>query len=696
MRRLGTRFGWARLLGVAALAAVTTAGVWAQQGQKPGPGGAGAKWEWTAWGADASSSRYSPLDQINASNFSSMQVMWRWKAANFGPEPDFIYRATPIYVNNKLYAVAGIRRAVVCIEPTTGETVWTWREVDGGPRWEASTRKNYGKGVAFAVVDGKPIIYVATAGSFLYALDANTGQQIQAFGNKGQVDLHVGLGNYKLDPVRGAMDYGDVTTSSAPLVVNGVVLMGNSHDRGYYPENKENIPGIFRGYDAKTGKLLWRFDPVPKRGEPFHETWENESARYTGNVSPWAPLSADPALGLVYVPTDTPTNDYYGGHRLGMNVFGTSLIALDIKTGKRAWHFQFVHHDIWNYDTPDAPHLLDVNINGVRTPIVAQATKQGFLYVLNRKTGEPIWPIPEKAVPTDSDVPGEVPWPTQPHPTKPEPFELQGFSDDHLINFTPALKEEARKIAARHRQGPLFTPPMMGTGTNLGEGGAWVVPGANGGANIPGGAAVDPETGWVYVATQRGHSVIRMQPTKNRFPNAKPWPGWGGEAPTSNFVATGPGGVAGPSGGQGNPPLPILRPPYGSIVAYDLNAGDRMWSIPNGETPARIRNHPALKGIDVGNTGQNSHANLLVTKSLLMYGEGRGGDAFFRAVDKKTGKELVKFAIPAQTNTAPMTFMHNGHQYIVMAVASATVEAELVALALPAAKPARLSMGTGN
>jgi glucose dehydrogenase len=671
----------------------------AQDGK--GPPGA----EWAYWGGDAGSSRYTQLDQINAGNAGKLEVMWRWRAANFGPEPDLIYRATPLYVNGKLYTVAGIRRTVVCIEPSTGETLWMWREpTDGDPRWEASTRKNYGKGVAFARIDGKPMIYYLGAGFTMWAIDADTGQPITTFGQSGRVDLAYGLDNpnnpkapkYKVDPKRGVMDYGDITTSSAPIVVNGVVVVGNSHDRGYYPENKENIPGIIRGYDARTGKILWRFDPVPKPGEKFNETWENGSWYYTGNVSPWAPLSADVERGIVYVPTDTPTNDYYGGHRHGQNVFGTSLIALDVKTGKRIWHFQFVHHDIWNYDTPDAPHLLDVTIEGKRIPVVAQATKQGYLYVLNRHTGEPVWPIEERPVPTDSDVPGEKPWPTQPYVTKPPAFEIQGITEDNLIDFTPALRAEALAIAKRHRMGPHYTPPMLATGDKHEEGGAFVVPGANGGANIPGGAAADPETGFVYVATQRGFSVIRMVPAKEKYPKARPWPGWGGEAPTSAYVSTGPGGIPGPSGGRGNPPLPLLKPPYASIVAYDLTKGEIAWRIPNGSTPDRIKNHPALKGVDVGNTGQNSHANLLVTKTLLFYGEGRGGDRYFHALDKKTGKEIAKIELPAQTNTAPMSFFHNGHQYIVVAVAGGNFPAELVALALPEARPPRVNLGIGN
>jgi glucose dehydrogenase len=691
--------GVALTLALATSAALVSARADSEQDGKTPPGA-----EWVYWGGDAGSNRYSPLDQINAGNVGKLEVIWRWRAANFGPEPDSILRATPLYVNGKLYTVAGIRRTVVCIDPATGETLWMWREnTDNDPRWEASTRKNYGKGVAFTRVDGKPVLYYLGAGFTMWALDADSGQPLKTFGTNGRVDLAYGLDNpnnadapkYKVDPKRGVMDYGDITTSSAPLVVNGVVVVGNSHDRGYYPENKENIPGIIRGYDAKTGKMLWRFDPVPKPGEPFNETWGERSWYYTGNVSPWAPLSADLERGIVYVPTDTPTNDYYGGHRPGMNVYGTSLIALDAKTGKRVWHFQFVHHDIWNYDTPDAPKLLDITVEGKRIPIVAQATKQGYLYVFNRHTGQPVWPIEERPVPTDSDVPGEKPWPTQPHPTKPPAFEFQGLTEDMLIDFTPELRKEALEIVSKHRIGAHYTPPMLAKGAKDEEGGAYVVPGANGGANIPGGAAADPETGWVYVATQRGYTLIRMIEAKKKYPNAKPWAGWGGDAPTSAYVNVGFGG-RGPSGGRENAPLPLLKPPYGSIVAYNLNTGEIAWRIPNGNTPERLKEHPALKGVDIGNTGQNSHANLLVTRTLLFYGEGRGGDRYFHALDKSTGKEIAKTELPAQTNTAPMTYFHNGNQYIVVAVGSGNFAPEFVALGLPSARPPRVNLGSGN
>lgn len=638
------------LIGTAALGL----GMLAQAGLNDGT----ANGEWRYWGGDEASSRYSPLEQINADNFADLEIAWRWKADNFGPEVDYILRATPLYVKGKLYAVAGQRRTVVSIDPKTGETLWMWRMKEN-PRWQKSTRKNYGKGVAWAEVDGRDVIYVITPGFYLAALDAETGQPIPKFGLNGIVDLHLGLGDYAVHPDTGIGDAGDITSSSPPIVVNGVVVVGNSHDVGYYPMAKENVPGHIRGYDAATGKMLWRFDVVPKPGQFGYDTWEGDSASYTGNVSSWTPLSADSERGLVYLVTDTPTNDYYGGDRLGDNLFGTSILALDVKTGERRWHFQMVRHDIWNYDNPNAPKLVDVRIGRRTVPLVIETTKQGWAYVFNRETGEPIWPIEDRPVP-QTDVPGEVTAATQPHVTKPPPFELQGTSEDDLIDFTPELRAQALEIARSYRMGPLFTPPSL---LNAEDGtlGTFVMPGANGGANIPGGSSVDPETGMLYVATERGHSVIALVPGEERGSNA-------------GYVSTGPGGVRGPQG------LELFKPPYGSVVAIDLTRGDLAWRIPNGDTPDEVKNHPALQGVEVPRTGKRSHANILTTKSLLYYAEGRRGAPLLHAVDKRTGRELGEFELPAPGNTAPMTYMHEGRQYIIVSVGGVGRPGEFVAL----------------
>ena len=652
----------------AGLVAVSTLGVAPVSAQRRGT----ENGEWRYWGGDEGSSRYSPLDQINEGNAGKLEVAWRWYAANYGPQPDFIYRATPIKVGNRLYTVAGQRRTVVSIDPATGETIWTWRERDN-PRWEASTRKNYGKGVAYAEVEGRPTIFLITPGYHLVALDAETGHLLPFFGLGGIVDLHLGMGNYPVDADRGILDSGRHHGElGAPIVVNGVVVVGNSHDRGYYPERKENVPGHIRGYDAKTGRMLWIFHVLPQPGEPGHDTWEGDSWTYTGNISAWAPLSADSEHGIVYIPTDTPTNDYYGGHRGGANLYGTSLIALDVKTGKRVWHFQMVHHDIWNYDNPDAPHVLDIKVGGRRIPAVAAVTKQGLTYVFNRLTGEPVWPIEERKVPV-SDAPGEKSWPTQPFPTKPAPFEIQGITENDFIDYTPELRSQALELASPFRMGPLFNPPSLWDGPD-GTKGAFVMPGSNGGANIPGGAALDPETGALYVATERGHEVLSLIPGDQRAKVI------GGGNSNMNYISRGAAGIRGPQG------LPLLKPPYGSIVAIDLNTGEHLWRVPNGDTPASVKNHPALKGVTLPVTGKQTHATILVTRSLLFYGEGRGAEPYLHALDKKTGREVARVQIPATTNTAPMTYMHQGRQYIVLSVAGPGHPAELVALALPKEK----------
>ncbi|MDE2763388.1 MAG: PQQ-binding-like beta-propeller repeat protein [Gemmatimonadota bacterium] len=619
--------------------------------------------EWRYWGADAAGTRYSPLDQIDAANFGDLEVAWLWRGDNFGPVPDPYLRATPIYVNGTLYSVAGSRRTAVAIDPATGETLWTFREPHT-KRWEDSMRKNYGKGVAYAEADGRGMIYLVTPAFFLHALDPATGRPVPSFGRGGTVDLLDDLGPWEHDRDAGLPpEIGYITNSSPPIVVNGVVVVGNSHEQGYYQTRKENVPGNILAYDAATGDHLWTFNVIPREGEFGNDTWENDAWKWTGNVSSWAPLSADPELGLVYVATDPPTVDYYGGFHPGDNLFATSILALDVETGERRWHFQTVHHDVWNYDIPTAPNLVDITVDGRGIRALVQTTKQGWAYVFDRETGEPVWPIEEREVP-QSDVPGERLSPTQPFVTRPAPFEMQGLTEDDLIDFTPELRAMALDIVTdSFRLGPLFNPPSL----EAGPGGVAIhCPGANGGANIPGGAAADPETGILYVASIRGCSAPRLVPGTDEDPESN-----------VDWVTVGPGGVRGPEG------LPIFKPPYGTITAIDLNTGDHLWRIPNGDTPDAIRNHPLLEGVEIGNTGARSHATKLVTRTLLMYAEGRGAAPVFRAVDKLTGEELGAVDLPGSTITAPMTYMHEGVQYVVMAVNGRGLPGSLVALRLP-------------
>ncbi|HEV8304754.1 MAG TPA: PQQ-binding-like beta-propeller repeat protein [Gemmatimonadales bacterium] len=649
-----------------------------------------AKGEWRFWGGDAGSTRYSTLDQITRDNAKSLQIVWRWRAANFGPEPETYYRATPLYANGVLYTVAGERRDVAAIDPATGETLWTWR-MDEGLRWEKAPRRFSGRGLAYWT-DGRRTserLLVVTPGYHLVALDARTGRPVAGFGTGGVVDLMEGLGyalvpwagqpgpmqtNGDNGPTRAAGSDGAVSVhgidpaegaigaSSPPIVVNDVIVVGSSALQGYYPKRLKNIPGTIRGFDVRTGRQLWTFHLIPGPGEFGHETWLGDSWPVAGKNDAWAPFSADSATGIVYIPVGHPHNDWYGGHRPGANLFAESVLALDAKTGRRIWHFQMIHHDIWDYDTPTAPNLVDVTVNGQRRRLVVQTTKQGFAYVFDRMTGQPIWPIEERPV-RSSDTPGEWTSPTQPFPTRPRAYERQGVTTDDLIDFTPELRRQAIEIAKECRMGPLYTPVSVvdaADGTKC----TFQAPGANGGVNIMGGSAVDPETGMLYVASQGGVSRMALEHNPERS--------------EMRYVSLGPG-----AGGRGPQGLPLFKPPYGRITAIDLSTGEHRWMIPNGDTPDNVKSHPALQGVSVPRTGKNAHANLLVTRTLLFYGEGRGGGPIFHAVDKATGQEVAQISLPAATNAAPITFLHEGRQYIVVAIAGADVPAELVAVALP-------------
>ncbi|MQA90742.1 MAG: PQQ-binding-like beta-propeller repeat protein [Gemmatimonas sp.] len=642
--------------------------------------------EWRYWGGSASMTRYSPLDQINAENFEDLEVAWIWRGDNFGPDVDYILRSTPIYANGKLYTVAGQRRTVAAIDPATGETLWTYREPHTS-RWERSPRQNYGKGVAYAEIDGRGIIYVVTPGFFLHALDAETGLPlegfgrpvpVEGFGEHGTVDLLADLG-HPWDPEYGVPDsIGMITNSSPPIVVNGVVVVGNSHQTGRLDTREENVPGDILAYDARTGEHLWKFNVIPRPGEFGHETWENDAWSRVGNVSSWAPMSADLERGIVYIPTDPPTNDYYGGFHPGDNLFGNSVLALDVRTGQRVWHFQAIHHDIWDWDFPAPPIVLDVVVEGQPTPIVVQTSKQANVYTLNRVTGEPIWPIVERPVP-QTDLPGEQTSPTQPFPTRPAPYEMQGLTEDDLIDFTPELRAMALDTLSNYRwQSAFFNPPIHRDNPE-GLRGAINCPGSGGGTNIPGGAVADPESGILYVAHVRACTARVLVPGSEMDQPDVPNDRFRGRTGRTvvRWVDGGGTGFSGPEG------LPIFKPPYGRITAIDMNTGEHLWWIPNGDTPERIRNHPRLQGLDIPNTGQPSHATALVTRTLLMYGEGRGGLPRFHAVDKRTGERLGTVELPGTTDTPPMTFMHEGRQYIVGAISGGDLPGSLVALRLP-------------
>jgi len=657
------RFGGA--LVAALLGGVITGSVALQNPRSSSSTSAASTWEWRSYGGDLNSHRYAPLDQINGGNFKSLEVAWRFKTDNLGPRREFRLEATPLMVNNTLYSVAGTRRAVVALNPTTGELRWVY-SLDEGARAEASPRRLSGRGLAYWS-DGKDErIFYVTIGYQLVALDAHTGRPISSFGNGGIVDLKQN-NDQQIDPITG-----EVGLHSAPIVVNGVVIVQAAHKEGGIPKSKSNVKGYIRGFDVRTGKRLWIFHTIPQRGEFGNDTWLEESWTYTGNTGVWGSLSADEALGLVYLPVESPTGDYYGGTRPGNNLFGETLVAVDVKTGQRKWHFQFVHHPIWDMDLPAAPVLADVNVDGRPRKIVAVGTKQCFLYVFDRATGEPIWPIEERPV-AKGDVPREWYSPTQPFPTKPPAYCRQGVTVDDLIDFTPALRQEALKLFSKYKLGPIFTPPVL---ANPQSTIATLYASSGGGTNWQG-TSYDPETHILYAGTQ---SMIRAL-------SVVPAPPGVSDMPYIAGANQGLGGGGGPLFVQG---LPLGKPPYGSISAINLDRGDLLWRVPHGETPDNVRLHPALKGLNLPRTGQPGAAGTLVTKTLLIAGDngvitmpsGERG-AMLRAYDKATGQEIGGVYMPAPQSGAPMTYMLNGKQYIVIAISGGPYSAELLAFRLP-------------
>lgn len=612
--------------------------------------------EWPAWGGDDGSTRYSPLSSIDAGNVDQIEIAWRWKMDNFGPSPEGRSQTVPLMVGGVLYATAGMNRDVVAIDAATGQTLWMYRN-DEGERSERAPRRNSGRGVAYWTDgSGAGRIVTITPGYHLVALDALTGVPVPDFGNGGVVDLMSGLRVPEgVDPV------GMIGNSSPPVIANGVVVVGPAFLTGFRPVSMANVKGDIRGFDVRTGRELWSFHTIPDEGAPGAETWEDGSARYTGNVGAWPPFSADEELGLVYVPVEAPTSDLYGGHRLGDNLYSSSLVALETRTGRLAWHYQIIHHDIWDYDMPSAPILLDVDVEG-RGPsrLVVALTKQGWAFVFDRETGEPIWPIEERPVGA-SDVPGERTSPTQPFPSRPAPFDLQGLTSDDVIDYTPALRAEALEILERYRYGPIYTPPsvLSEDGSELGT---ILIPGALGAAAWEGGA-VDVESGVLYVGSSTIVTAAALAPDP--------------EATDMRFIQS---RAAVTPTVQG---LPIVKPPYGRITAIDLTTGDHLWMIPNGATPAAIADNPALAGIDLPRTGKATRAGTLVTRTLLFAGEGWGGDPWLRAIDKATGEIVHEIELPGTQNGHPITYEVDGRQFIVLSVGGRGQVPELVALALP-------------
>ena len=621
-------------------------------GQQPAATG-----EWRRVGGDAGSTRYAPLDQITAQNVKTLQIAWTWRGDNFGSAPEFKNETTPLMVDGVLYFTAGDRRAVVAADAGTGETIWIWRMTEGA-RAEGVRRNS--RGVSYWSDGRAARILVVTPGYQLVSLDAATGDPTATFGEEGVVDLTKAVEkDANLNPA-----IGHLMNTSPPLISGNVVIVPTSLENGRVPKSMKFPKGDIMAFDVRTGKKLWTFHTVPRRGEYGADTWLNNSNEYTGSAGAWTTFTVDEELGYVYIPVEAATGDQYGGPRPGNNLFSSSLVCLDIKTGKRIWHYQLVHHDIWDYDPPTAPILADITVDGRRIKAVVQLTKTAFAYVFDRTNGQPVWPIEERPVP-QSDAPGERTSPTQPFPTKPPSFDRQGFTRDDVIDFTPEVKELALKAIEGYRLGPLFAPPSV-VDPQKGMKGTLTFPGS-GGANWEGGA-LDPETGYLYVA-----SATRTDTALYGLTTPKP-----GETDIQMIGTTSVAPTV-----QG---LPIVKPPWGRITAIDLNRGEIAWQIPNGDTPPAVKNHPLLKGVTLPRTGSPSRAGIVVTKTLVFAGEGYEGQPKFRAYDKKTGATVWETDIPQSQTGLPMTYMHRGKQYIVFAVhgeQATRTAARLVAFALP-------------
>lgn len=614
--------------------------------------------QWRTYGGDPGHTKYASLDQIDKSNVGSLRMTWRWlsideqlraRDARF-QDPNnrsfrtYLYEVTPLMVGGVLYTTTSLGQ-IAAIDARTGATLWSYDPAlytEGRPPVHGFLTR----GLAHWT-DGKRERLFYTGGlAYLIAIDPRTGKPDPAFGDNGRVDLKQGLGR--------PIDAHLYTVNSAPAVARNVVIVGSAMPEIMSVKNMP--PGHVRGFDVLTGRPKWIFHTIPQPGEVGHDTWEQDSWATTGGVNVWTNMSIDEELGYVYVPVGTPTNDFYGGQRLGDNLFADSLVCLDAETGRRVWHFQFVHHPIWDYDPPAAPTLIDLTVDGRPIKAVAQVTKQGFIFVFDRVTGKPVWPIEERPVP-QSTMPGERTAATQPFPTKPPPFVRFGVSEDDVIDFTPELKAEALAILKKYDFGSPYTPPT--------ERGTIVRPGYSGGANWWG-AAFDPETGFFYVPSWAAFSMAALRkPDPARSPAAY--------GPQSS-PGSGLSGVDGPRG------LPLFKPPYGSITAYDMTRGEKLWSVPHGDGP---RDHPAVRHLNLPPLGSlEKPGGPLLTKTLLFIGQGLVSSKF-RAFDKQTGERVWEADLPAKSSAAPITYMLSGKQYIVIAVGGGDRPDELVAFSLP-------------
>jgi quinoprotein glucose dehydrogenase len=717
---------------VPAAALLVAVGVWLAPratGQQQWPAQPSTKsGEWPMYTADLKGSKYSPLEQINATNFSKLEVAWRFKTDNLGPRPENKLEGTPIMVKGTVYATAGTRRAVVALNGATGELKWAYSMDEGERATRWAPRQLSGRGLSYWT-DGRGderILYVTT-GYRLVELNAKTGQPIASFGQSGVIDLKQGVVIGKDKQID--LEKGEIGLHSTPTVVNDVVIIGSSMFEGLGYRYSTNSKGLVRAFDVKSGKQLWRFNTIPGPGEFGHDTWEKNSWEWTGNVGVWTQISVDPEAGLVYLPVETPTIDEYGGNRPGNNLFAESIVAVDLKTGVRKWHFQQVHHGLWDHDNSSASLLIDTTINGQPRKLIAQPTKQGWLYVFDRITGQPIWPIPETPVP-QSDIPGEKTSPTQPIPSNPPPYSRTYLAESDVIDFTPALRAQALENLKKYRwEKTPFVPPVGPTSPLAGS---INVGNTTGGVNWPG-SGFDVETGIFYTqanmanvtaAKYEAEEFEQVSPEhqeklgpNGRLPRWEAEPNYGmrgagagrgaaaggrgaapgarGAAPAAGAAAPG-GAPAAPAGfgrgslTQGLQGLPIVKPPYGVIAGIDLSGPKLLFQVPHGDTPDAIRNNPVLQGMNIPKTGQQGSVGIMITKTVLVSGDpsvtapaGRPRGAMLRAYDKKNGAQVGEVLMPAPISGSPMTYMVNGRQYIIVGVSGGNYTGEYIAYALP-------------
>ena len=623
--------------------------------------------EWRSYASDAGSTKFTNLSQIHGDNFGELEIAWTWASIDgeldleglLGSAAEDIsfgrLQATPLMIEGVLYMITALNQ-VAALDATSGELLWSFNPQAYLSGYSISPLGYHHRGVAYWSDGKESRILFATNDGYLHSLNADSGVPDSSFGG-GRLDMTEGIprADRELVDYSGAVPLGTV---SPPVVIGDVLVVNQiTSNRPHY---KERPPTWVRGYNIRTGELIWTFHTIPQGGEFGVETWQEESWRYTGNGGVWTQMSADLELGYVYLPTEAPTNDYYGGHRPGDNLFTQSVVAVNALTGERVWHFQMIHHGLWDYDTPAAPNLMNIDVDGREIRALAQVTKQGWAYVFDRATGVPVWPMPELPVP-EGMIPGERTSPTQPFPTKPPAFAVQGLTEEDLIDFTPELKAEALEIINNYVYGPIFTPASL-PDESAGKRGTIFVPSAGGGANWPG-AGFDPETGVLFVPATNG----AFTPYMGTLPEDE-----------SNFryYRLQNRGVVGPRG------LPLLKPPYSTITAFDMNKGEILWQVPNGDKMARVEEHPDLEGIDLPPLGGGGRHPVLVTSTLLIHGQDMGYGPNLIARDKATGEELARIELSGAPQSAPMSYAVDDRQYIALGVNDAP-NPKLVVFALP-------------